>query len=266
MRPALEGDIKIDAVTGAWSFELAIRSRSPKLSAGESLVATYIVTVDDHVAAGTAAVLSLAPASLAASLLASDPVGSTTTQTITLTFTGVNDSPVIGTVGKQALAETPGVTGSTTPIVDTVHVAFVDPDPERDRPYRRKSRGHGERKHGGFALDNAALAHLLTAGPVVKTAGKHTGIADFTFSAADKTFDYLAEGQKLVLSYNVEVDDTHGGSGTQTINFGVTGADDAQSSRPATVRPPRPSISASRSTTAGTPPALRNDRHGEGRR
>jgi VCBS repeat-containing protein len=68
---------------------------------------------------------------------------------------------------------------------------------------------------------------LLTPGAVHKDAGAPTGTADFAFSAADKTFDYLGEGQKLTLAYTVAVDDHHGGIGSQTATVEIVGSNDA---------------------------------------
>ena len=44
-----------------------------------------------------------------------------------------------------------------------------------------------------------------------------TGTQAWSFSAQDKSFDYLAAGESVTLTYTVQVADTHGGSTTQDV-------------------------------------------------
>ncbi len=47
------------------------------------------------------------------------------------------------------------------------------------------------------------------------------------FALADKLADFLAAGETLTATYNVTVNDGHGGTSTQPVTFTVTGTNDA---------------------------------------
>jgi VCBS repeat-containing protein len=53
-----------------------------------------------------------------------------------------------------------------------------------------------------------------------------SGQIRWSFAAPDEDFDFLATGERLVLTYNVVVRDNHGGSATQTVTVTVTGSED----------------------------------------
>ena len=53
-----------------------------------------------------------------------------------------------------------------------------------------------------------------------------TGSQAWTFSAADKSFDYLAAGETLTLTYTIQVDDHHGGVVSQPVTITITGSND----------------------------------------
>jgi VCBS repeat-containing protein len=56
--------------------------------------------------------------------------------------------------------------------------------------------------------------------------GSGSGSIAFTFSATDKTFDFLATGQTLTVIYNVTVTDI-GASSTQPMTITIVGTNDA---------------------------------------
>jgi VCBS repeat-containing protein len=53
-----------------------------------------------------------------------------------------------------------------------------------------------------------------------------SGSIRWSFAAPDRDFDFLATGERLVLTYNVVVADNHGGTATQTVTVTVTGSED----------------------------------------
>ena len=57
--------------------------------------------------------------------------------------------------------------------------------------------------------------------------GIGSGSVAWNYSAPDKTFDFLAAGQTLVVTYAVTVDDGHGGTATQNVAVTITGTNDA---------------------------------------
>ena len=63
--------------------------------------------------------------------------------------------------------------------------------------------------------------------PISDSTGTGTGSIAFTYSAQDKTFDFLAAGQTLTITYNVTVTDNNGASSTQPVTITVTGTNDA---------------------------------------
>src|SRR5262245_53939026 len=143
----------------------------------------------------------------------SDATGTslTASQDVVITINGINDAPTIGAIATQSLPELPNTTGSDTPDAITVHATFTDPDLSNTNFTTAVTAVAASGATAGLELGTAALQALLTPGTVHKDAGVATGIADFDFSAPDKTFDYLADGQKLALTYTMSIDDHHGG-------------------------------------------------------
>ncbi len=75
--------------------------------------------------------------------------------------------------------------------------------------------------------DNATVLKWLSLGTLTDTTGSGLGGSDvWNFSAQDKSFDYLADGETLTLTYTVQVDDGHGGVATQPVTITVTGTND----------------------------------------
>ncbi|MFX6186342.1 VCBS domain-containing protein, partial [Acinetobacter baumannii] len=66
----------------------------------------------------------------------------------------------------------------------------------------------------------------MSLGTLKDSTGGVTGTDVWTFSAADKSFDYLAAGEKLTLTYLIQVDDHHGGVVTQPVTITITGTND----------------------------------------
>src|SRR5206468_1186222 len=72
----------------------------------------------------------------------------------------------------------------------------------------------------------AAIAAVKAPLTVVQAAGNtHNGSATWTYSIADKAFDFLAKGETLTLNYVAQVDDGHGGVVATPISVSITGAD-----------------------------------------
>ena len=67
----------------------------------------------------------------------------------------------------------------------------------------------------------------LTLGTLTDTTGSGLGGSQpWSFAAQDKNFDYLAAGEKLTLTYTVQVDDRNGGVVSQDVTIVVTGTND----------------------------------------
>jgi VCBS repeat-containing protein len=190
----------------AWNFSAQDKSFD-YLAVGETLTLTYTVQVDDgH--------------------------GGVAIQPVTITVTGTNDTPVItsgtqtGTIAERSNASQPNPTGSTANDTATGAVTFTDVD---------LSDHHTVTVTGVVASgittglpDNTTLKNWLSLGTLTDTTGSGTGGSDaWKFSAQDKSFDYLAAGEILTLTYTVQVDDGHGGVVTQPVTITVTGTNDS---------------------------------------
>src|SRR5262249_50057561 len=150
-----------------------------------------------------------------------------TTADVAIMLSGSNDPPVIDPVATQKLTELPDTTGSLEPDALTVHTTLAYPDLSDTGHTAIVTAVTASGATAGLVLDNAQLLTLLQPGTIAKAAGSDVGSADFVFSASDSAFDFLADGQTLVLNYTVAVDDHHGGIGTQDIPIEIMGADDA---------------------------------------
>ena len=74
---------------------------------------------------------------------------------------------------------------------------------------------------------STVLASALSTSVSSDSTGSGSGSVCFTFSAADKTFDFLAAGQTLTVTYNITVTDNAGASSTQPVTITLTGTNDA---------------------------------------
>ena len=160
-----------------------------------------------------------------------DGHGGVVSQPVTITVTGTNDTPVI--------------TSEAADRRDHRTVEREPAEPDRfDRPrYRNRGRDlhrrrpqrppHGDgdrRRRFGHHLRPAERydpVELAVAGHPDGHHGPGTGGSDaWTFSAQDNSFDYLAAGETLTLTYAVQVDDGHGGVVSQPVTITVTGTND----------------------------------------
>ncbi|QPF84427.1 FecR domain-containing protein [Bradyrhizobium genosp. L] len=188
-------------VTGSrdWIFSAADKSFD-YLAAGETLTLTYLLQVDDlH--------------------------GGMATQPVTITITGTNDTPVITSQTQAAtIPEMDGVTGSDKPDAASGAVTFTDVD--LSDHHSVSIAGVTEQGVTSGIADQATVLSWLTLGTLGDSTNGVTGSQPWTFSAADKNFDYLAEGETLTLTYMIQVDDHHGGVVSQPVTITVTGTND----------------------------------------
>ncbi|MBO9123106.1 MULTISPECIES: VCBS domain-containing protein [unclassified Rhizobium] len=168
------------------------------LADGEKLTLRYTVTVDDK-------------------------HGGTTPQTVEITITGTNDQPVIAGGDKATITERAGLTGNDVSDKASGLIAFADADlSDSHSAVVSKIAASGA---VGTTTD-AAYSDFLKVS-VVEAPGSAVGVIKWAFEAPDKTFDYLAKGEKLTLTYQVTLSDGHGGADTTTVTIVVTGTNDA---------------------------------------
>ena len=175
-----------------WDFEVSDNDVD-YLASGQTLIQTYTVTVDDG-------------------------EGGTVDQNIIITLTGTNDAPTV--------AATTAITGSITELGDGVSgeltqtlsdsgsftIADVDDLDVQTVDYTAVATGY----LGNFSV---------TMGD--NTTGDNAGRIDWDFEVSDSDVDYLADGQTLIQTYTVTVDDGEGGTVDQNIIITLTGTNDA---------------------------------------
>ena len=171
------------------------------LAAGQTITQVYTVTIDDG----------------------HNP-GGTVTQDVTITITGVNDIPVVYTTD-GCVFEKSYATGSADDDTTSGTVSFTDVDLIDTHDVTVKSVSASGVTSG--APDNATMLNWLSLGPLTDATGGGTGSTAWTLKARDYYFDYLADGEDLVLAYTIQVDDHNGGVVEKQVTVTVHGSNDA---------------------------------------
>ncbi len=145
---------------------------------------------------------------------ANDGHGGTVSHTVTVTITGTNDAPVIVAVGTSASG---GVTEEASATLTTTgSIAFSDVD---------LSDSHT------FTVTKTAgtLGGTLTLGTSTEAAGAAGGSIGWTYKAdnSNAVLQALGAGKTAQETFDVVVDDGHGGTVTRTVTVTVTGVNDA---------------------------------------
>ncbi|QDT11350.1 beta strand repeat-containing protein [Stieleria marina] len=183
------------ATTGdvIWTFDSGGESFD-HLAQGQELELTYEITVTDDSAPTPAAV----------------------TETVTVTITGANDAPTILVASADEL-EADLVEDALTTASGTLNVEDVDVSDTVTAAVSLEPTGLG-----------AGMLTLDTANVISDTAT--TGDVTWTFDSGGETFDHLARGQELELTYEITVTDDSAptpAAVTETVTVTITGANDA---------------------------------------
>ena len=214
---ALSTSVATDSTgTGAGSVGFGfsvVDNKFDFLADGETLTVTYDVTVTDN------------------NLV-------TSTQPVTVTITGTNDTPVV-------IADASGPLGSNvhaiTELTDRTAASPVQPGRHHLRLaglYRRRPERHPHGRQcsrpsavwsGGATPPaglNAALTNALTTSVATDSTGTGAGSVGFGFSVVDNKFDFLADGETLTVTYDVTVTDNNLVTSTQPVTVTITGTND----------------------------------------
>ncbi|MCE9666121.1 VCBS domain-containing protein, partial [Halomonas sp. M5N1S17] len=183
-----------DSGTLSWMFDSG-NEAFDYLADGESLELTYTIT-------------------------ATDSQGEAATQAVTITITGTNDAPVIGSGDDSAgLTETNAslsaagslavedldLSDSVTATVTGLTVGGTGPD---------------------SPLSEAALEAMFSLdATTIIAAGETSDSLDWTFDSDSEAFDYLAAGETLVLTYAVQVSDGTAND-SREVTITITGTND----------------------------------------
>jgi VCBS repeat-containing protein len=206
-----------DGVTGSrpWTFSAADKSFD-YLAAGETLKLTYTVQVDDH-------------------------HGGVVSQPVTITITGTNDAPVVDTdvsgtadTGLHSITERPDITGDSSDFDSSGGTpAFTDVDLSDTHTIGDSAPAFAWSDSNGHALSlstiqqNALTTASLFGLTLHDSTGTGHGSVDFSYSAADSSFDFLAAGETLTVTYDVIVTDNNHVSSTKPVTITITGTNDA---------------------------------------
>jgi len=186
--------------SSAWTFSAA-DNNFDYLAAGETLTLTYTVEVNDH-------------------------HGGVVTQPVTITVTGTNDAPIVTSAPQTAaITEMPDGSGSSTPDTAEGTITFTDPDLSDTHTVSVASVTETGSTSG--LPEQSVVMSWLSLGNWSDSTGGVTGSRGWTFSAADKNFDYLAAGETLTLTYMIQIADDHGGMTTQPVTITIDGSNDA---------------------------------------
>src|SRR5262249_25531679 len=133
--------------------------------------------------------------------------GGTVTQDVTITITGVNDIPFVYTTDNSVYElsnpDGPNPTGSTEDDTPSGKISFTDVDLIDTHDVAVKSVSASGVTSGVPANDT--MFNWLSLAAVTDATGGKTGVTNWTFTAKDYYFDYLADGEQLVLTYTIEV-------------------------------------------------------------
>ena len=173
----------------AWNFSVPDASVD-YLSAGQTKVQTYAVTVNDG-------------------------KGGTLTQDITVTITGTNDTPTITTVTGTDVTGAVTEDAHSTILTNTGTITFDDVDLTNTHTVS-VTRASG-----------SLLGGTLTLGDVSEDATTTAGSVPWTYSVANSATQYLAAGQTASEVFTVTISDINGGTVTQNVTVTATGTNDA---------------------------------------
>ena len=174
-------------------------------------------------------------ATVTSTITLTDQYGGKDTATVTVTVDGANDIPTI-TATSSGLPETPGVTNSGATDTATGTINFTDAD-VTDRPtvetayvsFDYHDAAGNDLTQSLTPDQQMAVAELETALSLSATSGNaNNGSYGRTYSVTDSALDFMAAGDKLVLTYSATVSDSHdGGTASTPITVTITGSDDA---------------------------------------
>ncbi len=196
----LDGTELTDTLT--WDFNSGTEAFD-FLATGETLILTYTVNVVDD-----------------------DGIPLNDTETVTVTITGSNDVPVI-TGGP----DTSGLTETDSGLTDSGTLTVADADLTDLVTAAVDSvvvTGTGATSVPG-TLTNAILQSFLTVTPTAILDGTElTDSLTWNFNSGSEAFDFLADGETLILTYTVGATDDNGTplSDTETVTVTITGTND----------------------------------------
>lgn len=238
--------VNVDSIAPDAPSGLALDASADTGAPGDNLTSARQLIIDGHAEAGARIALydgatqvgtatadaggafqvttdALSPGPHALTALATDAAGNAgpASDALTVTIAGLSFPADTGT---HLLAEQPGATGATGPDYTTATLPFTD----GLGIFHSIGVSGPQAVWSGGALPAAvssALAHALGVA-LSDSAGSGSGLVSATFALPDATFDFLAQGETLSVTYTLTLDDGHGDTASQPVTFTVQGAND----------------------------------------
>ncbi|MEZ5870860.1 MAG: VCBS domain-containing protein, partial [Nitratireductor sp.] len=152
-----------------------------------------------------------------------DGNGGTVDQIVTVTITGTNDLPVIYVDAGDS--DGISVDEGNTPIMENGTLSLSDTD-VADTVTVSASLNSFSGSAGSLPSSTLDAMFHVNPGNVIGAA-QSTGQIHWNFDSGSENFDYLAQGENLVLVYDVVADDGTGASNTQQVTITINGTNDA---------------------------------------
>ncbi|EMI46059.1 LamG-like jellyroll fold domain-containing protein [Rhodopirellula sp. SWK7] len=198
----LDGSESTDTLT--WDFDSGSEAFD-FLATGETLVLTYTITATDD-----------------------DGAALNDSETVTVTITGTGDAPTIsGGPASSSLTET----NSTLTDSGTLTVADLDTTDSVTAAIDSVAASGSGASSVPAGLTNATLESFLSVSPTAIIDGsENSNTLTWSFNSGGEAFDFLADGEVLILTYTVTATDDDGGglSASETVTVTITGTDDMQ--------------------------------------
>jgi VCBS repeat-containing protein len=191
-----------------WDYSIA-EGAIDFLGAGESVTATFTITVTDD-------------------------EGATAEQDVTITITGSNDTPEIQVVdvtgGVTDVAEASQSAAQDAAVLQTTgSITFTDVD-LTDRPVATEATKTvvGAAQGGGVLALTAAQQAAIEAAFTITNVAANTndGTVNWDYSIAEGAIDFLGAGESVTATFTITVTDDEGATAEQDVTITITGSND----------------------------------------
>lgn len=183
----------------SWQFDSAGYTFG-YLAAGESITLTYTIAV-------------------------TDAQNATDTQDITTVINGDNSAPLISVEPGDSDADTLAESNTTLTTDGTLSVEDIN---TTDTVTAAVTNVSASGTTTGLLSNNAALLAMLSVNTNVIDGTSETGSMTWEFDSAGESFDYLASGEWLTLTYTISVIDSQNATDTRAVTITMTGTNDEQ--------------------------------------
>ncbi|MDH4375011.1 MAG: VCBS domain-containing protein [Ramlibacter sp.] len=148
---------------------------------------------------------------------------STIPATLQWVVTGTNDVPIV--LARDGDSASADLTEGNSGLTASGSLSLIDPD-VTDTVGARVIGVTAVTAYTGALPSTATLLDFFTATSTDTSTTVPTNLR-WEFDSKTEAFDFLSQGQELVLTYTVEVNDKQGGTATQDVTVTITGTNDA---------------------------------------